>query len=98
MIDTATFKSHNPDCQYTPTIHSVLERDKLKEDEYLICLPYIQGFSFGNKRWGIFKNRLYRPSLIVHRRFRHLKTRTHFLGQRSLQLASFRTKAEKADT
>ncbi|KAF8862669.1 P-loop containing nucleoside triphosphate hydrolase protein [Acephala macrosclerotiorum] len=54
MIDSAAFNTHNPDCEYMAIVHSVIERDKLTDDQYLICLPYAVGFSFGNKRWGGF--------------------------------------------
>ncbi|KAG9231384.1 P-loop containing nucleoside triphosphate hydrolase protein [Amylocarpus encephaloides] len=54
MIDTESFNAHNPDCSYTARVHTVLDRDRLTEEQYLICSPYIQGFSFGNKRWGGF--------------------------------------------
>ncbi|KAE8447854.1 hypothetical protein EG329_010083 [Mollisiaceae sp. DMI_Dod_QoI] len=52
MIDPAAFSAHNPNCDYNATVHTILERDKLTDDQYLICLPYALGFSFGNKRWG----------------------------------------------
>ncbi|CZR51157.1 related to TOB3 (member of AAA-ATPase family) [Phialocephala subalpina] len=54
MIDSAAFNTHNPDCEYMASVHTAVDRDKLTDDQYLICLPYAVGFSFGNKRWGGF--------------------------------------------
>ncbi|TVY84619.1 putative AAA domain-containing protein [Lachnellula suecica] len=54
MIDSAAFNTHNPDCEYMANVHTAVNCDKLTEDQYLICLPYAVGFSFGNKRWGGF--------------------------------------------
>jgi SpoVK/Ycf46/Vps4 family AAA+-type ATPase len=52
MIDSSSFNTHNPDCEYVASVHRVLERDKLTDDQLLICPPYALGFSFGNKQWG----------------------------------------------
>jgi hypothetical protein len=53
MIDSAAFNAHNPDCEYVATVHTVVERDRLTDEQHMICLPYAVGFSFGNKRWGM---------------------------------------------
>lgn len=52
IIDASSFNTHNSDCEYVANVHRVLDRDKLTDDQLLICPPYALGFSFGNKRWG----------------------------------------------
>lgn len=54
MIDTASFRTHNPNWACIPTVQSTLDRTQLTDDQHLICAPFVGGFGFGDKRWGGF--------------------------------------------
>lgn len=52
MADASAFRSFNPNIKFIPSVHRSLERDKLTDDQLLICSPVALGFSFGDKKWG----------------------------------------------
>ena len=54
MIDTASFRTYNPNWACIPTVQSTLDRTKLTDDQHLICAPFVGGFGFGDKKWGGF--------------------------------------------
>ena len=54
MIDTASFRTYNPNWACIPTVQSTLDRTQLTDDQHLICAPFVGGFGFGDKKWGGF--------------------------------------------
>ena len=59
MIDGKSFfqaaPSHEPGLSFMKTIETEYEEHlSLKDDDYLICNPFIPGFSLVDKRWCLF--------------------------------------------
>ena len=54
IVDPASFRSSNPNIEFMPRVHRSLSRDRLTEEELLICTPVALGFCFGNKKWGMW--------------------------------------------
>lgn len=56
MIDASAFRSFNPNLYCIPEVHSTLDREKLSDEQLMICSPVAYGFGFGNKVWGEYGN------------------------------------------
>lgn len=54
IVDTASFRTYNPNWVCIPTVQSTLDRTQLTDDQHLICAPFVGGFGFGDKKWGGF--------------------------------------------
>ncbi|KAL2037820.1 hypothetical protein N7G274_009545 [Stereocaulon virgatum] len=54
VIDATSFRSWNPRWACIPTVHSTLDRNKLTDEQLMLCAPYAGGFGFGDKKWGGF--------------------------------------------
>jgi hypothetical protein len=53
MIDPAAFRIFEPNSSFNLPIQNYLERDKLSDEQYMICTPILLGFCFGVKMWGM---------------------------------------------
>jgi len=54
MIDPSAFRIFEPNCSFNLPVQKNLERDKLTDEQYMICTPILLGFCFGVKMWGGF--------------------------------------------
>ncbi|KAK3389893.1 P-loop containing nucleoside triphosphate hydrolase protein [Podospora didyma] len=54
IVDPAGFRAFNPDVCFIPDVIRALSRDRLTEEQLMICTPVTFGFSFGDKKWGGF--------------------------------------------
>ncbi|KAJ7606849.1 P-loop containing nucleoside triphosphate hydrolase protein [Roridomyces roridus] len=54
MIDPVAFRLFEPNCTYNFRVHRRLERDRLTDQQHMICTPIALGFCFGVKMWGGF--------------------------------------------
>ena len=83
MIDPSAFRIFEPNCSFNLPVQKNLERDKLTDEQYMICTPILLGFCFGVKMWGVFQlpipvQSVYSP-LVPPRRFCHGPVRRYRL-------------------
>ena len=52
MIDPIAFRHFQPNSELQFEVSRSWDRNKLTEEEYLICSPIMLGFCFGVKMWG----------------------------------------------
>ena len=54
IADAAAVRLAHPNTQFIPNVYRRLSRDKLTEEQLIICTPVVLGFNFGTKQWGMF--------------------------------------------
>ncbi|PAV22548.1 AAA family ATPase [Pyrrhoderma noxium] len=54
MVDPVGFRLFEPNCTYNLPVHKRLDKNMLKEEQYIIARPIMLGFCFGVKKWGGF--------------------------------------------
>lgn len=52
IVDASAFRHFNPNVSFIPRVHRSLHRDRLTDEQLMICHPVALGFSFGDKKWG----------------------------------------------
>ncbi len=91
IIDPAGFKAFNPNIDFMPEVIRELSRDKLTDEEYIICTPVAFGFCFGNKKWGTW---FLKPWVASHSTVEVWLTRS--LNRRIRHVSSSRCQVERS--
>ncbi|KAI5116472.1 hypothetical protein M0805_001635 [Coniferiporia weirii] len=81
MIDPVAFRLFEPNSELNLPVHRQLEKDSLKDEDYLICTPVALGFCLGTKTWGGFAIDRLRDVIWSEEAFRRL-----VLGEKQKQL------------